>query len=1653
MSVYSLSVFAFVVNEDLKHSSFVNSATNGSTQHTGYGISKVNGNTVNYYYTGDVITSLSSLYDYKSDDELLGNSPNSTANGYTDCYTQFNTAISNDGTATIVSPANDNITFIYNSHRRGLSELYVYLFDNNGHNNSWRGYPLSSQGNGVYKLTMPFSDIGFTPTSMIFNGVDISGSWQTDDLQGLTYSGNTSLTYSDYIKTSSSNNMTFKLSKNDARIVLLGGANKADQNLHLRAGTIKLNVYDDNNHSGQYTMSSNGLDWQVTFDASAYDSNFYVSFMSDAYYDGGGNARTGNVETDSYEVEKGYDYTFAGKFNIATGVSENIINHCKYDIPLYFGCFYRGDTAVSYTNINKPNYSSFWWQANMSQRSDSTASVSGLVDSELHNNQLTQSNNVLPYFNSSWVSEDNSRDGLMESYENIWFPYYKVKMTANELRGSTNETQGYAEFYQFNSKDTSVYFNGTNYVESNVQIHSQATTSSASGTVGFYPFNNTDNSTQLNLGFGARFDVSFRLSRDGKVETVDSNGEETGDKINAMFEFAGDDDVWIFLDNKLVLDLGGCHKDATGLIDFAEKKVYSNCSFSFDDDNDVLNRTTSSTEQSLETLLAGTDTFVDGDYNETTVHTLTIFYMERGMYESDLLMRFNFAVIPNENILKVVNLTKNNDDAFSDAVNQLLSKSLFVYELENSGTNALNITDSGISYPTYDKYEHNNIDLYSGVGVNDTSGVYLDTSYDLDGNGKTWDSDGAIMGAYLWGGSQPATTVLMQQVGEHLYRVDVGDNTNIHFMRIAHGCSETFPYVGYLSNGNSGYWNRYKTGSFTAGYTYSINGWNDGTLSSTTYRTLYPAQSYNFDPDSGDDVANVSYKWVDSESVMSENIADDRTGLTGKTDSGGRFGLFAGSSRSESSAEFVGQFEKGSTIRFMQTNLVEGDTDYDSCDLSDSNVKVMDIFDSVEFIVKDNRGRTIPTQVINNGKDRGISFVFDNAVSVNDESVSLTIYIINNLDYDDISVSKVTQGYTGNADCTFNIQLHNLFNTTSYDNYIDYTKLSVTGNVSGNISVNSSGNFTMKANETATISDIPTSCEYKVTEVSCTDNNLHLVSSNCSSWTGLSTNGVINNGYNLWSSSISKTVSENYSMHSSDSFNVNIEILSSDYDISALVVPGTVSSRATHRVVTSTSIMHGGTITINNLTPDAVVNVMEEDLSTDADFVTASSTTSLTLNKLSPNGVLTNAYNHATHSLSVNKTLDGDYADYGVLPTTDFNVNIVIDGTADNKDLSGVLVSGNYSYTRNEASYKEISAVITGNTTINITNIPTGVLYSVTESNASRANTNLALSTYTDSGVLNADTNVTLNNHYNTVNKLNISKILSGSPSDYGVYNNTNFKVRIQLTGGDFTNTVLGSGVTYDSCSISASAVDITANLSVANGVLLKFLPNSYSYTISEITDESTGVISYINTGTYVRGNQYSGSYTGSNLQLTFKNDYPTLSNRYAQITIHKNISGDYSSHGVDNNTVFNLNIELTYNGSLPVANIFDNINCNHSYTVSDISEGGIKKIRITTGITSGGTDVIISGVPFNTLMNLSETGIDSSDLSANSCTSASGTIYNDSSFVLLNDYVSSTFVPYVLPAAGMSDMWGILYGTAFLLFGCTIAYCYSSYKRRKDDL
>ena len=145
------------------------------------------------------------------------------------------------------------------------------------------------------------------------------------------------------------------------------------------------------------------------------------------------------------------------------------------------------------------------------------------------------------------------------------------------------------------------------------------------GRAGFYPFNNCDDDTfnmeKRNLGFTVRLDIPFIMTKDGKVKN-----SETKQYEDMVFNFSGDDDVWVFVDDELVLDLGGNHIKLSGNINFARNEVYY---------ESIYNPATNKEDRDIYKKA-----FSDGMLSQGK-HTLKVFYMERAGGESNLFVTFN----------------------------------------------------------------------------------------------------------------------------------------------------------------------------------------------------------------------------------------------------------------------------------------------------------------------------------------------------------------------------------------------------------------------------------------------------------------------------------------------------------------------------------------------------------------------------------------------------------------------------------------------------------------------------------------------------------------------------------------------------------------------------------------------------------------------------------------------------------------------------------------------------------------------------------------------------------------------------------------------------------------------------------------------------
>ena len=281
---------------------------------------------------------------------------------------------------------------------------------------------------------------------------------------------------------------------------------------------------------------------------------------------------------------------------------------------------------------------------------DGHNATQGLVSDTLSQENLmidTSSGTVAaPYFNESFLTGSNSKNTVLgKVYKNVTFPFVKESMQSVSDKNST----GTVDYWCYNSAESS-YSNhnlelkksdedGYFLIPTESQVKGQTASAGFPATTdnNYFPFNNSEQSgkaVKLNYGFGQKFDLKFKLTSDGTVKTTENADAPI------EFNFSGDDDVWVFIDGKLVLDVGGGHGKVTGTINFKDKTA----TVSSVKNNTSSGGITQNVKKSFKDVKEITD-----DYS-TKEHTLTMFYMERGLWESNMSISFNF---PDENEFQV----------------------------------------------------------------------------------------------------------------------------------------------------------------------------------------------------------------------------------------------------------------------------------------------------------------------------------------------------------------------------------------------------------------------------------------------------------------------------------------------------------------------------------------------------------------------------------------------------------------------------------------------------------------------------------------------------------------------------------------------------------------------------------------------------------------------------------------------------------------------------------------------------------------------------------------------------------------------------------------------------------------------------------------
>ena len=307
---------------------------------------------------------------------------------------------------------------------------------------------------------------------------------------------------------------------------------------------------------------------------------------------------------------------------------------------------------------------------------------------------------VEPHFNKEFLLGKNSKNAkLGEVYDNVAFPFTKKQIFG--------EDQG-VDYWCFDSKDTTLYLKQNSEQNSDSKYFLQESTtnrdpsknvsalSNPKDPYGYFPFNETAKPgvfSTYNYGFGTKLQMDFTLTDDGMVKTEKADG--TTEKTSIKFFFSGDDDVWVFIDGKLALDVGGAHGEVSGLLEFGKADEKNNSVTAYvsrvktggtsDKDKDEKNvksavKTVTYNGEVINFYAQGTTL---NDLDKGKKHTLTMYYMERGMWESNMAVAFNFPDNNELQVQKEVDLTNVTDDDFK---NCFKNQKIFNFTIQNQAT-------------------------------------------------------------------------------------------------------------------------------------------------------------------------------------------------------------------------------------------------------------------------------------------------------------------------------------------------------------------------------------------------------------------------------------------------------------------------------------------------------------------------------------------------------------------------------------------------------------------------------------------------------------------------------------------------------------------------------------------------------------------------------------------------------------------------------------------------------------------------------------------------------------------------------------------------------------------------------------------------------
>lgn len=234
------------------------------------------------------------------------------------------------------------------------------------------------------------------------------------------------------------------------------------------------------------------------------------------------------------------------------------------------------------------------------------------------------------------------------------------KAVHNNVQGLFQLEKGYYVYDSYGSDGNYAVYNSTTNsfnVYDSAGVYKESVSSENLGQ--FFPFDSADKVFEERNGQlspkpitdGTNDNLNHHFGMSMTTEFVQPASGKTTDNKDMIFEFSGDDDVWVYIDGVLVGDLGGIHEKATLKINFATGEVkVGHIDGANGTRKDIENTTI---KAKFDTAGVNTSNFRGNTFCDSSKHTLSFFYLERGAGASNMSLKFNLTTLPSSEVEKV----------------------------------------------------------------------------------------------------------------------------------------------------------------------------------------------------------------------------------------------------------------------------------------------------------------------------------------------------------------------------------------------------------------------------------------------------------------------------------------------------------------------------------------------------------------------------------------------------------------------------------------------------------------------------------------------------------------------------------------------------------------------------------------------------------------------------------------------------------------------------------------------------------------------------------------------------------------------------------------------------------------------------------------